>query len=931
MELLPAYPNCFSKPLGLVSICNCIIIGLLGLLLPACHQQEAKHYVIGFSQCQGGDDWRKTMLNEMKRELSFHDNIVFLYKDAAGSSQQQIRQIEELVKEKVDLLIVSPNEVTPLSPIIKKVYHSGIPVVLVDRRTDAANYNAYVGASNFEVGQDAGHYAVSLLNGRGNLIEIGGLTDASPFIDRHNGFMNIISRYNGIRHLKKIEDHSGNYIKEIENTLLSEKNIDLIFAHSDYIAKDIYVICKKLGLQKKIKIIGIDGLPTTGAGMDMVENKMLAATVLYPTGGQEAIITAVNIVENKPYKKENQLFTTIIDSTNVRILKLQNEKVQSQQKDIDRRQQKIEKQLLITRSQTITIYTVSALLVLALLLGAVTYYYLRTNRKINRRLNLQKEEILSQRNELIDVSAKAQAANEAKVNFFTNISHEFRTPLTLILGPLEELLADKKNSYATRQSLTLIQKNVIRLLRLFNQLIDFRKIEVEKMKLRATENDLVDFITEIIDSYKSIAKKREIDLRLITGESQLKAWFDANMLDKVVFNLLSNAFKFTKDKGLVHVYLSKSPDGKAAIINVQDNGVGISREALSHTFEPFYQGDFENYKGSGIGLALSKELMQIHKGEIAVESEKGKGATFTLRLPLGNAHLKPEEMQVKEELSPLFYEHEKIYLEEVEPEKHLAEALPEKNGGYEHTILIVEDYPDLRTFLATRLSKQYEIAEADNSQTALQQGFDIIPDLIICDRVIPGKDGLELTNIFKTDVRTSHIPIILLTAKSGIDQQIEGMKSKADVYITKPFNVSFLEETIKSLLANRAKLKDHYTGELPVNLKSQTVNKPDRKFIHEFMGLVESNIDNEAFTAEDICKSMGISRVQLYRKVKALLDINVNDYIVNTRLQKAKYLLQNEELTIGEIAYKVGFSTPAYFSTVFKSKFGITPTAFKGK
>ena len=427
---------------------------------------------------------------------------------------------------------------------------------------------------------------------------------------------------------------------------------------------------------------------------------------------------------------------------------------------------------------------------------------------------------------------------------------------------------------------------------------------------------------------KAWQKKRNIDLRLITEESQITVWFDVNMLDKVIFNLLSNAFKFTGDSGLVHLYISKSADGNAVVIKVEDNGVGISKAALAHAFDPFYQGDFENYKGSGLGLDLSKELIQSHKGSISVHSEKGKGTTFTILLPLGSAHLKPEEMISGEEIPSQLYEHEKIFVEEEDINNVPEEKEPQKNV-HPHSILIIEDNSDLRKFLKTKLHSEYEIVEAGDSHAALQQAFDIVPDLIITDIVIPGKDGIDLTNILKSDIRTSHIPIILLTAKTAIDQQIKGMKNKADVYITKPFNVKFLEETIKSLLTNRAKLKEHYTGELPINLKSQTVSKLDRKFIHEFMSIVESNIDNEAFSVEDICKNIGISRVQLYRKVKALLDINVNDYILNTRLQKAKYLLLNEEMTIGEVAYKVGFSTPAYFSTVFKSKFGVTPKAFK--
>ena len=428
------------------------------------------------------------------------------------------------------------------------------------------------------------------------------------------------------------------------------------------------------------------------------------------------------------------------------------------------RQKKIEQQLIITKNQTAVIYIISGLLLLALILGLITYYYLRENKKITRQLTLQNEEILSQRNELIEVSAHAKAANAAKVNFFTNISHEFRTPLTLILAPLEELVTDKKNSYATKQSLMLIQKNVIRLLRLFNQLIDFRKVEAEQMKLRATENDLVSFVAEIMDSYKSMAKKRNIDLRLITEESQITVWFDVNMLDKVIFNLLSNAFKFTGDYGLVHLYISKSADGNAVVIKVEDNGVGISKAALAHAFEPFYQGDFENYKGSGLGLALSKELIQSHKGSISVHSEKGKGTTFTILLPLGSAHLKPEEMISGEEIPSQLYEHEKIFVEEEDINNVTEEKEPQKNV-HPHSILIIEDNSDLRKFLKTKLHSEYEIVEAGDSHAALQQAFDIVPDLIITDIVIPGKDGIDLTNILKSDIRTSHIPIILLTSK----------------------------------------------------------------------------------------------------------------------------------------------------------------------
>jgi DNA-binding response OmpR family regulator/galactitol-specific phosphotransferase system IIB component len=498
---------------------------------------------------------------------------------------------------------------------------------------------------------------------------------------------------------------------------------------------------------------------------------------------------------------------------------------------------------------------------------------------------------------------------------------------------LEELIASNKNQYSISQSLGLIRKNVMRLLRLVNQLMDFRKIEVDKMKLRASENDLIVFVSDIIQSYKSIAQKRNIDLRLITKEPQLNIWMDATMLDKVIFNLLSNAFKFTKDNGYVHIYIRKNEDSHKAVIKIEDNGVGMSIDAVEHAFDVFYQGDYENDKGSGLGLALSKNIIELHKGSITVASENSKGTTFEIYLPLGNEHLAKDEMvdSSPAAISSILYEHEKIYTTDLTTEQTVKPEVETNQTKKEYTVLIIEDNADLRHFLAGKLNTQYEILEADNGQTALQLAFDHIPDLILCDVVIPGKDGLTLTRIIKTDFRTSHIPVVLLTAKTSIEQQIEGIKNWADAYVTKPFNTLFLDQTIKSLLANRARLKEHYTGEMPVALNTQVINKTDRKFISEFTALVESNLSNEDFNIDIICKNMGVSRVLLYKKVKTLLNMNVNDYILSTRLQKAKYLLKNESFTIAEIASKTGFASPAYFSTVFKSKNGITPKEFREK
>lgn len=898
--------------------------------------KNEKTFRVGFSQCTFGDNWRKTMKTEMERELLFHPEIDFTIRDANLNSEKQIEQIQELIDEKVDLLIVSPAEAEPITPIVDKAFASGIPVILVDRSTLSKNYTAFIGASNYKVGSDAGDYAHALLKSKGNVLEISEFqVGSSADIGRRNGFTDVIKKYPGIKYISMftsdLEKSPAEWDKKFTDLLASLDDIQLIFAHNDRLALAASKVCKKLGLDQKIKIIGVDGLPGENGGIDLVEKSVINATILYPTGGKEAIETAVNILENKPYQKENVLATTIIDSANVRTMRLQNEKLSALQEDIDRGQKKIEEQTLITRNQTTIIYVISISLALALILGSVLFYYLRENRKINARLALQNEQILTQRDQLIELAKQAKEATDAKINFFTNISHEFRTPLTLILGPLEEMMNNPKLPYTTKQYLSLIHKNTIRLLRLVNELIDFRKIEVNKMQLQASENDLVQFTNEIIEPFKALAGKRNIDLRIITKHRSIPLWFDNAMLDKVMFNLLSNAFKFTSDNGFVYVTLEKNDTDHVAIIKVEDNGVGMAQDIADHAFELFYHAGITNQQGSGLGLSLSKELINLHHGTIKVSSKQWKGTCFEIQLPMGSSHLEEGEMVKEKSTGDIVYYDERIYATEPDKKETAKTEGNYKESNTERLVLVIEDNPDLQNFLVERLKINYQVLVASDGVSGLQQAFDNIPDIIISDVIIPGKDGIAVTNTLKTDFRTSHIPVILLTAKTEIEEQIEGIKNMADAYLLKPFNLQFLEETIKSVMKNRDILKEHYTSEIITETKTQTPKKLDRKFINEFTAIVESNISNDQFAVEDICKQIGISRVQLYRKVKALLDCNVNDYILSVRLQKAKHYLNQGELTVAEIAYKVGFASPGYFSTVFKAKFGVSPKEFKEK
>ncbi len=909
------------------------LIALLLLLFASCSNQEPqKKFKIGFSQCTSHDVWRQSMIKEMEREISFHTNIDFILKEANLNSSVQVQQIQELVTQNIDLLIVSPNEAAPVTPAVDEAYKKGIPVIVVDRNILSKNYSAFIGANNYKIGLDAGAFASSLLKGKGNVIEVGGLqTGSSADIGRHNGFTDFIKKYPGINYITRFIgdwDEKG-WDEKFEALLKANPDADLIFSQNDRVAFAAYKVCENLGLDKKIKIIGIDGLSGKNGGIDLVEMGKLKATILYPTGGKEAIQTAVNILEKKPYKKENDLSSTIIDSTNVTIMRLQNEKLLLQQEDIDKRQKKIDEQIIITRNQTNIITAISVTLALALIFGAILFYYLQENKKINKELELQKEEILSQRNQLIELGKKAKEATDAKFNFFTNISHELRTPLTLILGPLEDVLSSPKLHFSEKAQLEMVKKNAMRLLRLVNQLMDFRKIEEAKMKLRASENNITVFVKEITSAFTETAAKKKISFRTDSADSNLKVWFDVNMLDKILFNILSNAFKYTNEQGSVNVFILKGESNKNVIIKIEDSGIGMGPETLEHAFDLFYQGNEGTYKGTGLGLALSKELITLHHGSIKLKSEKWKGASFEISLPLGKNHLEKTELETEAPLYELNYEDAKIYTNEAEVLKTISTediTATTKN----QSILLIEDNAEIRTFIKNQLSKNYEIIEAENGNIGLNLAYEIVPDLIISDIMLPGKDGMLITETLKNDIRTSHIPIIILTAKGSIEHQIEGLKIKVDAYVVKPFNLQYMQEIIKNLIKNREALKDHYTSELPHESARGSISKKiDRKFVSEFSSIVESNIANENFGVDDICREIGISRVQLYRKVKAVLGYNINEYILDVRMQKAKYLLLNENLSISEISYKVGFSSQSYFSTVFKSKFGTTPKAFK--
>ena len=914
---------------------NSILFFFLGwhfFALQSCQQESTvKTYRIGFSQCCD-DPWRDVMNGEMQRELMQHPELVFKIKVAEGNNEVQEQQIRQLVEEGIDILLVSPNEAKPLTAVIEEVYKAGIPVILIDRKTDSELYTLYIGANNYEIGKTAGHYIANRMNGQAKVIEILLPLTISPAAARNRGFHDGIVPTPGVEVVATLETKGGlgdipTFLPEI---LRQHPEATAIFGHTDLLAEMTYKIAQDMGRDKDMIFVGVDGIPGTGRGIQAVEEGVLDASILYPTGGAEAIQLSLAVLFHLPYKKENTLETIVIDDTNARILHNQMKKVFSLQESIDEQVTALKTLKNIYASQRGYIFVLLSSLLLALVLGVFLWKSLRSKQAAYQSLEKKNEEILEHEHQLVEMSEEVRLATQAKVDFFTNISHEFRTPLTLILGFAEELLPSKMLGKNVQQSIGHIQKNAFRLLRLVNQLMDFRKVESQQLKLRASENDLVAFVRNIMESYGRTAENRGIDFQFITRQEQLPIWFDVGMMDKVLFNLLSNTFKFTPDGGKIHLSISVDNFKNNVKLIVEDTGKGMTAAEVKHIFEPFFQGEGQQLTGTGLGLSLSKSLVELHGGDITAQSTKGKGSRFIVSLPLGRQHLREEQM-VQGEIQHLSSE-EFFLASGIETEDSAEEA---ENKVASQLVLVIEDNEDLQYFLRKKLSHNFQIVQATEGNEGLKKAFDMTPDLIICDIMLPGMNGLEITRTLKSDLRTSHIPIILLSARSTIEQQIEGTETGADSYITKPFNVQFLLAKIKSLLLNRQVLRESYGNRLLVHVPevstiklAETASPIDRDFIQKFVVFIEEHYARQDFQVVDLCQEFGLSRSQLYRKVNALLGESISDYIQNTRLKKAEELLLVGKLSVAEIAYQVGYSSPGYFSTVFRSKYGVSPTAF---
>jgi signal transduction histidine kinase/DNA-binding response OmpR family regulator len=718
-------------------------------------------------------------------------------------------------------------------------------------------------------------------------------------------------------------------------------DFDLVFGYNDVMAREAQKVKDSYHTGEKAYFLGVDGLSGNQGGLQAVIDGQLDATFYYPTGGANAIQIAHQILNKLPFQRENILETIVIDSTNAEVLKVQTDQVELLQQKIEAQVSILDVQVSKYQTQRLILIFTIALLLLIVVLVFLILNAFQNKKEANKQLEAKNTEIekqnlaiKKQRDQLVEVTQKLEEATQTKLRFFTNISHEFRTPLTLITGPLENLMQSKSFTPEQQRQFELMHRNSLRLLRLVSQLMDFRKLENKQMKLITSEQDLIAFLKEKIDSFRNLAEKKNIDFQLITETQHQPIWIDQDKLDKVFFNLLSNAFKFTPNEGRILIVVSQpKPTINQLYLNeidieIRDSGEGIDEKHVNRIFDRFFQAEkSHNFKGTGLGLSLSKEFIELHRGKIRVESQVGKGTTFTITLPLGNAHLLPEQItDVQASPTP-------IEEEAASPDHNWETAVKSEPASKENrpVILIVEDVADVREYVRSCLGDAYQIIEAADGMQGLKVATEEEPDLIISDIMMPKMNGLEMTKQIKTDLKTCHIPIILLTAKTSMEQKLEGLEEGADSYITKPFNRQHLVIRVRKLLEHRHKIREHYKDNLDFKADDEQLNRLDKKFLNKLIALVEDNKKNEDLSVEKLSEQLGISRVHLYRKIKKLTDMSVSEFVVSIKLKHSLELLRNSGLSISEIAYEVGFSSPSYFTKCFKNQFNRSPSAYRKK
>lgn len=920
-----------------------IIYVAIIVLLTGCAQQPRK-YVIGVSQCSE-DIWRDKLNDELKMGEYLNDSLIVKLASSNDDNVLQNKQINQFVDEGVDLLIVSPNQLSAISKAVERAYDKGIPVILYDRKTNSDKYTAFIGCDNYTIGKSMGTFIAQQLQGKGRIVEISGLEGSSPALERHRGFMDAIKPYSG---LQVVASEGGNWkeeggIQAMKRILKRTQDFDYVFAHNDRLAWGAYVAARQMRVKRNYKYTGVDGMATEGGGLELVRDGIFEASYLYPTKGDEVIALAMKILKHQPYERDNYLSTSIITQANAALTLMEARDAERQTHNLKTLHKQVNQYLSDYNSQKVMLIGLCLFLLVCLAAAALIFrgYLIKvklneTLAKTNGELKRLNVELGEKNEELKRLNEEVLELTHSRLVFFTNISHELRTPLTLIADPVEMLLEDTGIKGKSRELLKMVQRNALALQQLVSNILDFRKIQNGKMELKLYRFDIVKTLTMWVGDFQLTAERKQIRLHLdvddLKGSHEMIA--DQEKISRIVFNLLSNALKYTPAGG--EIFVSLKDEGANLRLDVRDTGKGISQDEADKIFERFFQAKGAA-SGTGIGLALVKSFVELHHGEARVESEPGKGSDFIVVIPRkqeGDSQVIHNDVDIVDNSANASASDSKNvvdesvlqYIDDGDRSRGKVQQLVSENTN-RPTVLVIDDNTDIRQYERTLLQDEYVVLEAADGKEGLAVALKEVPDLVICDVMMPVMDGLEFTKQLKTNTATSHIPVIMLTAKNLEEHRAEGYEHGADSYITKPFHSKVLLARIENLLRQRQLLKNLYQGtkEAEKEISEAHLEDRDKQFLKQLQAIIQKNLSDSEFGVEDMGQQIGLSRVQLYRKVKAMTGSSVVDLLRKARLAKARRLLETRSMSISEVAYEVGFSAPSYFTKCFKEEYGMLP------
>lgn len=920
-----------------------IIYVAIIVLLTGCAQKPRK-FVIGVSQCSE-DVWRDKLNDELKMGEYLNDSLIVKLASSNDDNVLQNKQVNQFIDEGVDLLIVSPNQLSAISKSVERAYDKGIPVILYDRKTNSDKYTAFIGCDNYTIGKSMGTFIAQQLQGKGRIVEISGLEGSSPALERHRGFMDAIKPYPGVQ---VVASEEGNWkeeggIQAMKRILKQTQDFDYVFAHNDCLAWGAYVAARQMRVKRNYKYTGVDGMATEGGGLELVRDGIFEASYLYPTKGDEVIALAMKILKHQPYERDNYLSTSIITQANAALTLMEARDAERQTHNLKTLHKQVDQYLSDYNSQKVMLIGLCLFLLVCLAAAALIFrgYLIKvrlneTLAKTNGELKRLNVELGEKNEELKRLNEEVLELTHSRLVFFTNISHELRTPLTLIADPVEMLLEDSGIKGKSRELLKMVQRNALALQQLVSNILDFRKIQNGKMELKLYRFDIVKTLTMWVGDFQLTAERKQIRLHLdvddLKGSHEMIA--DQDKISRIVFNLLSNALKYTPAGG--EIFVSLKDEGANLRLDVKDTGKGISQDETDKIFERFFQAKGAA-SGTGIGLALVKSFVELHHGEARVESELGKGSDFIVVIPReqeGDSQVIHNDVDIVDNSvnasastgNNVINESVLQYIDDGDRSRGKVQRLVSENTN-RPTVLVIDDNTDIRQYERTLLQDEYVVLEAADGKEGLAVALKEVPDLVICDVMMPVMDGLELTEQLKTNTATSHIPVIMLTAKNLEEHRAEGYEHGADSYITKPFHSKVLLARIENLLRQRQLLKNLYQGtkEAEKEISEAHLEDRDKQFLKQLQAIIQKNISDSEFGVEDMGQQIGLSRVQLYRKVKAMTGSSVVDLLRKARLAKARRLLETRSMSVSEVAYEVGFSAPSYFTKCFKEEYGMLP------